>query len=1109
MPTPVMEEVPSGRRKPITFEGSDGTIMDVDSLNLPQNVKAILEHLDFESDGHMTTENLAHSAQVIEAMKKGIDADGSGHVSRDEMMKGVELLTKIKQQAASNSGELDYTYLPEKVQDVMKEWDVDGSGKVSHHELAAAAQAHQKVKEEGRLMKKIIFVMAMVILLLMVSMFVLSYLAVDMAKEMRGDGEGTMKNGAGDVVKVGSSDYIMENGKLVPRGDASTNETRRLTGTDGVDQPVTMSTAQTTFTLSSRLSNKQLSELNKLQLELNAQDSRDVQIQAWKRVPQPGAHFCGSVVVLTTPVGNFTLDDEDLYYKGDDQEILERYGATDEELTAAWKDDEDDLEKTRRLAESNGRRPLRRLSEAARKGHIQGRRLSAAALAGMYNSIANAAEEFECVITADDGTEIVIEPPKPPVFPYSYVTEYDHECEIKGKPVCEAKQEGLIGMLRPGAVKHADGSMTMKSYQQVLMLANITVTVDYYPSHFMQRKVTVYDYIKKKRRSYSLFGLVPNSGEKLHCDVQNMSKEEASAKAARDVDLAYLGLTDDGNNKNYMRWSISEKGAVERPGEPKAAMELWVDRETKAPYRMFWPGPFEIAKNVKVTTFFSPMRMQDYKQGLNETEVAMWLNSTIGLDSKTGGAQAAIQNLIGNCEEVKELKVDASGPALKIPDPAGYYNDEVAHWYGDRLMALDNKKLDRWIDEKPRGVPFAWPESFGKFWRKMKEVRKQLKIEKDRQQASAQCSGSTSSQERRLQNQVFDIDTIVVPTFITDNLIGDGSVIEFGFDPGAQCLVGRVKLSRDKPPWAEAAGVDIDVQMSMQLCWNPLRIDGEFFIQVTKGGCLSLPYVVPKYNMWAAYIAGFLRLRGSSAVTNGCSVTRHGKLEGVVEIDALIGIYNDDDSWRPCACEVCDPGNWPNYGEDKKALCGCERFTGGDRRRGVEHDYDSDPKTWKWGFDENKADSRRRRRRRRGGADCAGCYQNPPAFDIGAQITPQFVLRFDQFTPGFGVDVSGSVNVQANINILGFQFNKALVEDTVLFSKSNAFEIPGPICRRRLGESGENTTEEPALPTKWRCVNTCSHANDGHCDDGGAGSDYSLCDLGTDCNDCGTRAITY
>ena len=37
------------------------------------------------------------------------------------------------------------------------------------------------------------------------------------------------------------------------------------------------------------------------------------------------------------------------------------------------------------------------------------------------------------------------------------------------------------------------------------------------------------------------------------------------------------------------------------------------------------------------------------------------------------------------------------------------------------------------------------------------------------------------------------------------------------------------------------------------------------------------------------------------------------------------------------------------------------------------------------------------------------------------------------------------------------------------------------------------------------CSNTCEYASDGDCDDGGPGSDFSVCEFGTDCNDCGPR----
>lgn len=37
------------------------------------------------------------------------------------------------------------------------------------------------------------------------------------------------------------------------------------------------------------------------------------------------------------------------------------------------------------------------------------------------------------------------------------------------------------------------------------------------------------------------------------------------------------------------------------------------------------------------------------------------------------------------------------------------------------------------------------------------------------------------------------------------------------------------------------------------------------------------------------------------------------------------------------------------------------------------------------------------------------------------------------------------------------------------------------------------------------CSDSCSYAGDGECDDGGEGSDYNVCDFGSDCSDCGTR----
>jgi hypothetical protein len=37
------------------------------------------------------------------------------------------------------------------------------------------------------------------------------------------------------------------------------------------------------------------------------------------------------------------------------------------------------------------------------------------------------------------------------------------------------------------------------------------------------------------------------------------------------------------------------------------------------------------------------------------------------------------------------------------------------------------------------------------------------------------------------------------------------------------------------------------------------------------------------------------------------------------------------------------------------------------------------------------------------------------------------------------------------------------------------------------------------------CANTCRFADDDDCDDGGPDSDFNLCELGSDCGDCGAR----
>ena len=49
----------------------------------------------------------------------------------------------------------------------------------------------------------------------------------------------------------------------------------------------------------------------------------------------------------------------------------------------------------------------------------------------------------------------------------------------------------------------------------------------------------------------------------------------------------------------------------------------------------------------------------------------------------------------------------------------------------------------------------------------------------------------------------------------------------------------------------------------------------------------------------------------------------------------------------------------------------------------------------------------------------------------------------------------------------------------------------------------------PAPACTSGCCETCQYASDGYCDDGGSGSEYSDCSLGSDCTDCGSRSVGH
>ncbi|MCA9252623.1 MAG: hypothetical protein R3E58_13920 [Phycisphaerae bacterium] len=69
---------------------------------------------------------------------------------------------------------------------------------------------------------------------------------------------------------------------------------------------------------------------------------------------------------------------------------------------------------------------------------------------------------------------------------------------------------------------------------------------------------------------------------------------------------------------------------------------------------------------------------------------------------------------------------------------------------------------------------------------------------------------------------------------------------------------------------------------------------------------------------------------------------------------------------------------------------------------------------------------------------------------------------------------------------------------------TNGQNVQDAVCEA-LGGIPISTELDPVFGEG--CDNTCEFAFDGQCDDGGPDSDHSLCDLGTDCVDCGARDV--
>lgn len=97
----------------------------------------------------------------------------------------------------------------------------------------------------------------------------------------------------------------------------------------------------------------------------------------------------------------------------------------------------------------------------------------------------------------------------------------------------------------------------------------------------------------------------------------------------------------------------------------------------------------------------------------------------------------------------------------------------------------------------------------------------------------------------------------------------------------------------------------------------------------------------------------------------------------------------------------------------------------------------------------------------------------------------------------------GQVLTRANAAGLLCLGSSIVSDGTVLITGESMSDV---ICELIGGDPISSGEQDPVFDTG--CENTCEFAGDGSCDDGGPGADTSLCELGTDCDDCGVRDMS-
>ena len=278
--------------------------------------------------------------------------------SRDLPLFPATLLSSILRDLVSHLFSGSSRDIPLLIPDALFARAQDGDGQFSVDEVEAIISSLLSTKKQAKHIKYVAMAAFVALLAVCASMFAMSVLGAEVAKDVSQSDSGLMTvKGTDQVVQVASSDMVVgSDGSLVMRvatpwdehcedGHCETDTGRRALQAQA-ETPIRTAEYLTTHELSSTVPDKYLAELKSFMYTTPADGSTlSVQVDSFVRIPEYGAHckrvICtshpllrsvcdpgtfltlgserpylagGSVVVLQTSLGNFTLDDKALYH---------------------------------------------------------------------------------------------------------------------------------------------------------------------------------------------------------------------------------------------------------------------------------------------------------------------------------------------------------------------------------------------------------------------------------------------------------------------------------------------------------------------------------------------------------------------------------------------------------------------------------------------------------------------------------------------------------------------------------------------------------------------------------------------------------------------------